>query len=217
MKLKFFIGIGLVTVIILASCKQSVEKPVLRETNDVVANMRAIMTNPELVNSVTFDVMSSYSLNFKKQVFNHMTAANKARIWHERFTFLKANTVDVVLKNAIDEIDVLATENLFLNALNIEPRVDEIMRRYIPTLGYETCKTLLTTMDFIDKIKVPVPNPGPTYPPPAGPQPQCSCSSGDDWCGSSTTCSNIECKESSGGCGILWSWGCDGRCKSHTF
>jgi hypothetical protein len=217
MKLKFFIGIGLFAVIIFASCKQSVEKPVLKETNDVVANMRAIMTDPELVNSVTFNEMNSYSLNFKKQVYNHLTAANKARVWHERFAFLKAKTKDEVLKTAIDEIDVLATENLFLSAVNIEPKVDEFMRRYIPTLGYETCKILLTTMDSDTKINLPVPNPGPTYPPPTGPQPQCSCSSGDDWCGSSTTCSHIICKESSGGCGFFWSWPCDGRCKSHAF
>jgi|GEM_PF-6853408 len=212
-------------VAIITSCHKDSQLP---QSNPDI-NAKQIDIQPMTPSDyVTLSELSEMDFETKRAVYSNLSATNQVDLWQEKLSVLASLETNEEESNAISSLATLVTEDLILN--NDLSEVESWMVNNSDILLPEQIESILTTLflpdpnyDLYPYKKGPVVVPGggggigPHNPSPL-PDPtqlQCSCSQVSDWCGSGTNCDPTNCEvPGSKGCGTLWQYNCEGRCKS---
>ncbi len=168
--------------------------------------------NKDRLNDVTWQEIVSFmnNIELQKQIFIALSSETRATVWIQKMDYLvtlpEFSTQEIAYLNSVKS---QITADLFvsspapgsanhtkLQAMRSDGEVIFPMERLF---------RILANLDFAGRQN-------------SGGTDECSCSTTSDWCDFPVQvpgghCSSFQCNsESSGGCGTLWTYSCDGDC-----
>lgn len=156
------------------------------------------MTPEEPINGRLQDVMNMSSLQDRKLAYSLLDGSEKSAIWKSH---ISTEAARLSLNN--EQKEIVAEVLSFISSTDFESN------NWSETKEFQVIKKRLEgKFDLSAKTKL-FAN--------VGPEPQvvggggCSCAYASDFCGGSTSCSQISCTMQSG-CGLFWAYTCNGIC-----
>ncbi|MGC4104543.1 bacteriocin fulvocin C-related protein [Ferruginibacter sp.] len=194
--MKTFKLLALFITIVAISCKKTATK---KEDDQSITNESSIS-----------QVLLSENLQEQKNMYKLLTANEKAVIWKRKFEKALTNkelTAEqkafiTKIKETIDPQLFSQDKTYFIKTLNEK----EIKSTAIKLFGISTAHALLCSISNQAVLDASTLNPS------LAPQ-KCTCSKSDDWCDGALTCQSAGCTDTSGGCGLLWAYDCNGNCQ----
>lgn len=166
------------------------------------------LNNHRLDEIVRSEIISFEDPEIQVMIFNVIPADRKAFVWNEKYNkLLESDFYDTEQKSFINSLKEKATTSFYSDVDVANNLIDYFNNKRENGLELFDNEELKSLMINLDNASLAISGGGGLL---------CKCSSDSDWCDFTVdagTCSGGCDIVSSGGCGTMWGYPCDGRCR----